>query len=76
MSSERTKMNEEERPEANPEPEPERPGLIRMTGAVVVRGSADAIERLFRDVMSRTELKVVYVKAAGCKLRIMTEESP
>jgi hypothetical protein len=49
---------------------------VWLSGAIVVRGALPAIRQLFADVRKRPGLKVVYVRASGARLRILTEDPP
>lgn len=48
-------------------------GNVRLSAAVIVRGSAAAIDRFFRDAKARPDLRVVYQKASAQRLRVSVD---
>jgi hypothetical protein len=53
---------------------PTDPHRVWLTGAVVFRADAGTVESLFSELRSRPELRVVYVRSDGGRLKIVPEE--
>ena len=52
------------------------PHRVRLVGAVVFRGDADAVDHVFNDLRSRFGIEVIYARSAAGRLRIVEEGRP